>query len=179
MMHQWKRLITAATILAAVALPGYAAAYHTSPRTYSNPYSYPSRYTSTAAPAATSSSVESTLLTLVNKERTSRGLRPLQLDSTAAAAAEAKSRDMVNNSYFSHTSPTYGSPAQLLSRYGVRYSMYGENIGKGANAARLHAMWMASSGHRANILNPSFTHVGIGAVSGSTGYTATQLFIGR
>jgi uncharacterized protein YkwD len=68
----------------------------------------------------------------------------------------------------------------MLSRYGISYRLYAENIAQGADAYRIHAMWMASAGHRANILNPQLNRVGIGVTRSSTGsYTATQLFIAR
>lgn len=124
-------------------------------------------------------SVETTLITLLNKERSSRGLRPLQLSAAASSAARAKSQDMVRNNYFGHTSPTLGSPAQLLTRCGVGYRTWAENIGKASDAARIHAMWMASAGHRTNLLNPAFTHVGIGSIASNVTYTATQLFFAQ
>lgn len=140
--------------------------------------------TTTSESAANTStptnSVESTLLSLLNKERTSRGLKPVTSDRSVAQVARAKSREMVSRNYFSHNSPTYGSPSQMLTRWGISYRTWAENIAKAGDAHRIHASWMASSGHRANILNPSFTHVGIGtAPTSSGGYAATQLFIGR
>lgn len=158
--------------------------------TYSyNPYTY-STYNRTAATTTSSTtsnttstanaSVEQTLLSLLNAERTKNGLTPLVNDSSLTNLARLKSSDMVAKNYFSHTSPTYGTPAQMLSRYVVSYRLYAENIAQGASAYSIHAMWMASAGHRANILNPQLTRVGIGVARSSTGtYTATQLFIAR
>lgn len=129
-------------------------------------------------PNSAPSTVDATLLSLLNRERTSRGLAPLQLDASLAAVARTKSQEMAGVGYFSHTSPTYGSPQQMLSRYGIAYSAFAENIARGTSAANIHASWMASPGHRANILNPAFTRIGIGvAQSGSGMYSATQLFI--
>lgn len=134
----------------------------------------------TATTSAPTSAPESTLLSLLNKERTSRGLKPLILDASVSQVARAKSREMVSRNYFSHTSPTYGSPSQMLTRWGISYRTWAENIARASDAYRIHASWMASSAHRANILKPSFTHVGIGtAPTSSGGYAATQLFIGR
>jgi uncharacterized YkwD family protein len=137
----------------------------------------------TKATAAQSTSTaqspaEQTLLTLLNKERTQRGLAPLQLDSTLASLARLKSQDMIAKQYFNHTSPTYGTPAQMLARFNVHYNQFGENIAQGSSAAQIHVMWMNSPGHRANILNPKFTHIGIG-VAGNGTLTATQIFITR
>lgn len=172
-------LITPAILAALTLTPASAAAYHrysywqTSPR--------PSLTAPTATPVggANVSPAEQTLIDRLNKERVLHGLRPLQVDTTLTAAARAKSQDMVSKNYFSHTSPTFGSPAQLLQKYGVRYTAYGENIAQGGSAVQIHQMWMNSPGHRANMLNGAFTHVGIGVVSGSGGLTATQEFITR
>jgi uncharacterized YkwD family protein len=151
-----------------------------------NPYNYSTTAPRTATTTSTSTastlnaSVEKTLLSLLNAERTKRGLSPLQSDSSLTNLARLKSSDMVAKNYFSHTSPTYGTPAQMLSRYGISYRLYAENIAQGADAYRIHAMWLASAGHRANILNPQLNRVGIGVTRSSTGsYTATLLFIAR
>jgi uncharacterized YkwD family protein len=185
-MHKLLPLLLAAIVMAA---PVSASAYWNGYYWYNSntPTARTSlASTSTSAPRTTEqttntaqSSVEQTILRLLNQERTQRGLAPLQLDSSLSSVARAKSQDMVSKRYFSHTSPTYGSPAQMLTRFGIRYNLYGENIAQGGDATRIHAMWMASAGHRANMLNAKFTHVGIGVVSGSSGLTATQLFIAR
>lgn len=160
--------------------PAQAAAYY-----YRRPsYSIAGTRTSTATTAqslnaGTADPVASTLLTLLNQERSKYGLPRLQLDTTLSDLARTKSQDMVANRYFSHVSPTLGSPAQMLARNGVRYTQFAENIAQGSDASRIHAMWMNSAGHRANILNPAFTHVGIGTATGSSGSTATQLFVSR
>lgn len=162
------------------AATAYRTATTTTPSTVSTT---PSTAARTVAPTATgtsaASSPEQQLLSLLNRERTQRGLRALQSDSTLISVARLKSNDMVSRNYFSHTSPTYGSPAQMLTRYNVRYSTFGENIAKAGDATRIHSMWMNSAGHRANILNPKFTHVGIGTAMNGAGYAATQIFIGR
>ena len=87
---------------------------------------------------------------------------------------------MVSNNYFSHTSPTYGSPFDMLKSYKVSYKTAGENIaGNSSNSGAVNA-WMNSSGHRANILNSSFTYTGIGVVSSPKyGKIYVQMFIGK
>lgn len=132
-----------------------------------------------AGTGSATATVEQTLFRLLNQERTQRGLSALQSDTTLVNLAQMKSRDMVMNRYFNHTSPTYGSPAQMLTRYGVSYRQFAENIAKGGEAARIHAQWMASPGHRANILNAQLSHVGIGVAEDGAGYAATQIFIAR
>ncbi len=79
------------------------------------------------------------------------------------------------NGYFSHTSPTYGSPFDMMRSYGVTYRYAGENIASGQRtAAQVMNDWMNSSGHRANILNQNFTKIGVGYVNGKW----VQMFIG-
>lgn len=114
----------------------------------------------------------------VNEERTTRGLQPLQIDMELVKLARMKSQDMVDLGYFSHQSPTYGSPFDMMRAAGVSYTRAGENIAGASQTERAHVNLMNSPGHRANILNSSYTHVGIGIVDGSRyGKIYTQLFI--
>ena len=109
------------------------------------------------------------VLSLVNTERQKQGLSSLTLSDKLTAVANEKARDMAENNYFSHTSPTYGSPFQMLQQYGIRYKAAGENIAAGQKSAEeVMNSWMNSSGHRANILNPSFTEIGIGYYAGGS-----------
>ena len=123
-------------------------------------------------------SYEKEVVRLVNVERTSRGLKALEQDWQLARVARYKSQDMKDNSYFSHTSPTYGSPFNMMKSFGISYRTAGENIARGQKtpAAVVNA-WMNSSGHRANILNSSFTHIGVGYVADENYWT--QMFIGK
>ena len=80
--------------------------------------------------------------------------------------------------YFSHTSPTYGSPFDMMKNYGIHYRAAGENIAQGQTSAQqVMNAWMNSSGHRANILNSSYTHIGVGYIS--DGHYWTQMFISK
>ena len=84
---------------------------------------------------------------------------------------------MLDNRYFSHTSPTYGSPFQMIKAFGLSYRTAGETIAKGyASPQAVVNGWMNSSGHRANILNVSYTQIGIGYVA--QGNYWTQMFGG-
>lgn len=117
------------------------------------------------------------ILNLVNTYRAQNGLGALTLDPSASAAAQAKADDMAAKGYFSHTSPTYGTPAQMLASFGVRYSYMGENIAKGyTDPQTVMNGWMNSAGHRANILNPAFTKLGVGYNASAN--TWTQIFLG-
>ena len=117
---------------------------------------------------------------LINQQRAQNGLSALKIDSEVQRVARIKAQDMVNNNYFSHTSPTYGSPFDMLKSFGISYKSAGENIaGNSSNSAAVTA-WMNSSGHRANILNSSYNYTGLGVVTGSKyGKIYVQMFIGR
>lgn len=131
------------------------------------------------APATGLTADEAKMVNLVNQARTGQGVKPLSVNSQLVTLARRKSQDMVNNNYFSHTSPTYGSPFEMMKNAGIKYSTAGENIAGAATVESAHQNLMNSPGHRANILNPSFTQIGIGIVSGSRyGKIFTQMFIG-
>lgn len=121
---------------------------------------------------------EKEVVRLVNEIRAENGLKPLTYDWELSRVARYKSQDMKDNRYFSHTSPTYGSPFQMIKNFGLSYRTAGENIAQGyATPQAVVDGWMNSSGHRANILNASYTHIGVGYVA--SGRYWTQMFIGR
>ena len=123
---------------------------------------------------------EQEVFKLINQQRANNGLSALKMDSEVQRVARIKAQDMVNNNYFSHTSPTYGSPFDMLKSFKVSYRTAGENIaGNSSNSGAVNA-WMNSPGHRANILNSSFNYTGIGVVTGSKyGKIYVQMFIGK
>ncbi len=124
------------------------------------------------------SSMEEQVVALVNKERTSRGLAPLKMNWEVSRVARYKSEDMKNNKYFSHTSPTYGSPFDMLKQFNIKYKSAGENIAKGQkSASSVMNSWMNSEGHRKNILSSNFTEIGVGYVEGGGTTYWTQMFI--
>lgn len=83
---------------------------------------------------------------------------------------------MQANNYFSHTSPTYGSPFDMMQQYGISYQSAGENIARGQSTPEeVVRAWMNSEGHRANILNGNYTHIGVGFEQ--NGNYWTQMFI--
>lgn len=109
------------------------------------------------------------VLQLVNVERKKQGAAPLQLLPVLNKVADLKAKDMHDNNYFSHTSPTYGTPFQMLKSQGVHYMSAGENIAKGQRDAQaVMTAWMNSAGHRQNILNPAFEYLGVGYYAGSS-----------
>lgn len=126
------------------------------------------------------SALEQRLLELVNAERQAAGVAPLIADPAITRVARLKSEDMVRLGYFAHQSPTYGSPFEMMRQFGIDYRLAGENLAHASSIESAHRALMQSPGHRANILNPRFTHVGIGIASGSSlGLKITQMFVGR
>lgn len=135
-----------------------------------------------AAAAGVAVSKEQQMVNLINQARAEAGLLPLQVSSQLTKAARAKSKDMIDHDYFSHTSPIYGSFTDLLSRYGISYRSAAENLAMNSSGSvsAAHDMLMASPGHRANILNGSYSLVGVGIQVRSDGsHYYTQLFIGH
>lgn len=112
---------------------------------------------------------------LVNTERRKAGLKPLTIHAGTAKASRLKAMDMSKKGYFDHTSPTYGSPFNLLKLQKVAFRTAGENIAMGQRSPEsVMKEWMNSEGHRSNILNPSFTSIGVGYYNGYW----VQLFMG-
>ncbi|MBQ9070029.1 MAG: SafA/ExsA family spore coat assembly protein [Clostridia bacterium] len=121
---------------------------------------------------------EKEVVRLVNEERAKNGLSPLTYDWELSRVARYKSEDMQKNKYFSHTSPTYGSPFNMIKNFGISFKSAGENIAKGYKTPKAVVDgWMNSPGHRANILNKSFTHIGVGYTE--LGNYWTQMFISK
>jgi uncharacterized YkwD family protein len=118
------------------------------------------------------------VIELTNKERARAGLPALKADAQLSAVAQKKSQDMQQNHYFSHTSPTYGSPFDMMRDFGITYKTAGENIAQGQRTPQeVVTAWMNSPGHRANILNKQFTHIGVGFEQAGNHWT--QMFIGK
>jgi len=127
-------------------------------------------------PVKEQESVEQEVIKLVNAERAKAGLSALQDDWELSRVAKYKSQDMHDKKYFDHTSPTYGTPFTMMKNFGISYRSAGENIAKGQRSAQeVVTAWMNSDGHRANILNKNYTHIGIGYVA--DGNYWTQMFI--
>lgn len=130
--------------------------------------------TTTPAPAATSippvaalTADEQLMVDMINQERLAAGLNPVVADLRLTAVGRTKALDMKDNNYFSHTSPTYGSPWAMMQMAGITVRWAGENISGNKSVAASMAALMQSPGHRANILDPRFTHVGVGIAYGT------------
>ncbi|MFE8695839.1 CAP domain-containing protein [Cytobacillus sp. FJAT-53684] len=132
---------------------------------------------STSASSAVSA-YEQKVLELTNQERAKNGVPALQLDVELSKVARTKSADMKAKGYFDHNSPTYGSPFDMMKQFGITYKSAGENIAMGQRSPEeVVTAWMNSEGHRKNILNASYTHLGVGHVA--DGNYWTQMFIGK
>ena len=120
---------------------------------------------------------EQEVVRLVNAQRAQNGLKPLAENWELSRVARYKSADMAGKRYFSHESPTYGSPYQMMRNFGISFRSAGENIAYGQRTpAAVVGAWMNSSGHRANILSSSYTQIGVGYHE--AGNYWTQMFIG-
>ncbi|MCI8547494.1 MAG: SH3 domain-containing protein [Bacilli bacterium] len=123
---------------------------------------------------------EKEVFDLINKQRINNGLQALKIDNEVQRVSRIKAEDMVTNNYFSHQSPTYGSPFEMLRSFKISYKTAGENIAANSSNSGAVNAWMNSSGHKANILNNSFNYTGIGVVSSPKyGKIYVQIFIGK
>ena len=127
------------------------------------------------------SAVVQEMLEEVNAERRKAGLSELALSAELSKVAQVKAEDMRDSGYFSHTSPNYGSPFEMMKEFGISYKSAGENIAKGQRSVdEVMNGWMNSSGHRANILSSNFTELGVGYCTDNSGNGYwVQMFIRR
>lgn len=127
--------------------------------------------------SASVSPYEQEVATLVNAERAQYALPALELSPELCDLARVKSRDLHDSGYFSHNSPNYGSPFEMMRRFGISYAAAGENIAMGYHSAyAVVRAWMQSPSHRSNILSAAYTQLGVGYIADG-GYW-TQWFIG-
>lgn len=139
---------------------------------------YPGQVLNIPDADAAVSDFEQEVIARVNEIRVQNGLKALSYNWELSRVARYKSQDMKDSRYFSHTSPVYGSPFQMMKSFGITYRSAGENIAMGQKTPQeVVNAWMNSAGHRANILNASFTEIGVGYVA--DGHYWTQMFIGR
>jgi len=130
-----------------------------------------------SAPVSTSASAQQQeMLGYINSARAQANLSPLTLDSRLCDGAYLKSQDMAVNGYFSHTSPTYGSPFDMMKNLGITYRTAAENIARNSSVLAAHNAFMNSSGHRANILNPAYNRIGLGFYQKGSDLFVTQWF---
>ncbi|MFC7370110.1 CAP domain-containing protein [Fictibacillus iocasae] len=122
---------------------------------------------------------EQQMLDLVNQEREKAGLPALKADMELTKVARVKAQDMIDNNYFDHNSPTYGSPFDMMKKFGIEYQTAGENLAGNSSVEGAHEGLMNSQGHRENILKSDYTNVGIAVVEGGQyGKMFVQMFKG-
>lgn len=156
------------------------AIYPNSSNNSSNSGSSGSNQNNSNTQTSTLNANEKEVFDLINKQRTNNGLKALVIDEELQRVARIKAQDMVDNNYFAHESPVYGSPFQMLKSFKISYKTAGENIAANSSNSGAVNAWMNSSGHKANILNSNFNYTGIGVVSSSKyGKIFVQMFIGR
>lgn len=147
----------------ATAKPVATPAPTTKPVATPAPTAKPAATAAPAAAASTQSTYVKQIVDLVNKERAAAGLSPVSALDSLNKVAAAKATDMRTNNYFSHTSPTYGSPFDMMATFGITYRAAGENIAMGQKSPQeVMTAWMNSEGHRANILSANFNYIGVG-----------------
>jgi uncharacterized YkwD family protein len=127
----------------------------------------PNNTTQSTLPNTSQSAFATQVFNLVNQERSNAGLNTLTNNSALESMALVKAKDMYNNNYFDHNSPSYGSPFNMMKSFGIQYTYAGENIAKGQRSPQeVMTSWMNSPGHRQNILNPNFTKIGVAYYNG-------------
>lgn len=119
------------------------------------------------------------VLQLINEYREKNGAAKLTMGTKLIKIAGIKADDMTKNNYFSHTSPTYGSPFDMMKNFGLSYKVAGENIAGNPSLDGAVNSWINSSTHRENLLSKSYNYVGIGISKSSTyGYIVVAMFAG-
>lgn len=127
-------------------------------------------------PSQNNSALQAEMLSYINAERAKANLQPLTLDDKLSNGAYLKSQDMAVNNYFSHNSPTYGTPFEMMKNQGIAYRTAGENIAKHTSVKGAHNAFMNSPGHKANILNSNFNKIGLGFYQSGSYIYVTQWF---
>lgn len=118
------------------------------------------------------------LLNLINNEREKNGLIKLQILPRLQEIAMTKAEDMVKNNYFSHESPNYGNPFDMMKNFGITYKSAGENIAGNSSIEGAFNSWLSSENHKQNILSTAYNYIGIGITpSEKYGYIIVAMFI--
>jgi uncharacterized YkwD family protein len=130
--------------------------------------------------SSTLTAQEQEMLRLINQARAQNNVPALQADMQVCNVARVKAQDMIDNNYFSHNSPKYGSPFDMMKAFNINYVQAGENIAGNQSVQAAHNALMNSPGHRKNILNPDFTHIGLGIKAGGPyGNMFSQMFVSK
>lgn len=116
------------------------------------------------------------MLARVNEMRAAAGLGPLMRDDHLDRAARAHSEDMADHDMLSHVSPRSGDPAARVAAQNLAVTQLSENISLNTDVLVAHDAFVASEGHRTNLLNPAFNRIGLGAARAARGVYVTQVF---
>lgn len=123
---------------------------------------------------------ENELLSLINTERSKNNLSALQIDKELQNVARLKANDLVNNNYFSHISPVYGTPFEMLRANKISYKTASENIAGNSNISNAFDSWMNSESHKNNILSNDYNYTGLAVVDSiAYGKIIVELFVGK
>ena len=148
--------------------PAKSTPSQSSPSTIKPATSTPSSYSGLTAD-------EQKAISLMNADRAASGLPALKVNSKLVVLARDYAQDMINRDYFSHYNPEGQSPFDRMNKYGIRYSYAGENLAINRSVEAAEKAFMNSAGHRANILNPNYTEIGIGVkYEGNTVYVVQE-----
>lgn len=123
---------------------------------------------------------ENELLSLINDERKKNNLSALKIDKDLQNVARLKANDLVENNYFSHISPIYGTPFEMLKQNKISYKTASENIAGNSSISAAFKSWMNSESHKNNILSNEYNYTGL-AIENSIAYgkIIVEFFIGR
>jgi uncharacterized YkwD family protein len=123
---------------------------------------------------------ENELLSLINAERKKNNLPDFEIDEDLQNVARLKAEDLVKNNYFSHISPTYGTPFEMLKANSIAYKTASENIAGNSSISSAVKSWMDSEDHKNNILSNNYNYTGIAVVDSiAYGKIIVELFVGR
>lgn len=123
---------------------------------------------------------ETKLLNLINEERKKNNLSELQIDEELQNIARLKAQDLVENNYFSHISPSFGTPFEMLKNNGINYKTASENIAGNSSLEGAVSSWMNSEDHKKNILSNEFNYTGLAVVDSlAYGNIVVEFFVGR
>lgn len=123
---------------------------------------------------------ENELLSLINEERKKNNLSSLKIDKELQNVARLKANDLVDNNYFSHISPIYGTPFEMLKNNKISYKTASENIAGNPSISGAFDSWMNSESHKKNILSNDYNYTGLAVVDSiAYGKIIVELFIGK
>ena len=116
------------------------------------------------------------MLTLINRSRLEKGLNPIEMSPALTRVATAHAEDMLANHFVGHRSPTSGEIEDRLKNADIHPQLFAENIGRSDSIGEVHHNLMHSISHRMNVLEPTFTHVGLGIKKSRGNWIITQVF---